>query len=81
MERTEIFKKLDEIFNDVLDPDDEITLNENSCADDIDEWDSLSHIQLVVAIEKEFGIKFTSKEIMSWQKVGDMVDSILSKID
>lgn len=80
MERTEIFKKLDEIFNDVLDPDDEITLNENSCADDIDEWDSLSHIQLVVAIEKEFGIKFTSKEIMSWQKVGDMVDSILSKI-
>lgn len=81
MERTEIFKKLDEIFNDVLDPDEEITLNENSCADDIDEWDSLSHIQLVVAIEKEFGIKFTSKEIMSWQKVGDMVDSILSKID
>ena len=60
MERTEIFKKLDEIFNDVLDPDDEITLNENSCADDIDEWDSLSHIQLVVAIEKEFGIRVSS---------------------
>lgn len=79
MERKEVFEKLDEIFNDVLDPGDEITLNEDSCADDIDEWDSLSHIQLVVAVEKTFGIKFTSKEIMGWQKVGEMVDSIMAR--
>lgn len=79
MERKEIFEKLDEIFNDVLDPEEEVSLTDSSCADDIDEWDSLSHIQLVVAIEKSFGIKFTSREIMKWQNVGEMVDTIAEK--
>jgi acyl carrier protein len=51
MERTEIFGKLNEIFNDVLDLED-VELNDATCADDIEEWDSLSHIQLIVAIEK-----------------------------
>ncbi len=79
MERNEIFKKLNEIFNDVLDLED-IELEEKTCADDIEEWDSLSHIQLIVAIEKELGIKFTSHEIMKWNNVGEMVDTILEKI-
>ena len=78
MERKEIFEKLNEIFCDVLDLD-EIKLTDSSCADDIEEWDSLSHIQLIVAIEKAYGIKFTSLEIMKWKNVGEMVDSILSK--
>ena len=78
MERTEIFEKLNEIFIDVLDLD-EVELSDETSADDIDEWDSLSHIQLIVAIEKEFGLKFTSKEIMSWKNVGEMIDCILSK--
>jgi acyl carrier protein len=58
---------------------DEVELTESTCADDIEEWDSLSHIQIIVAIEKAFGIKFTSLEIMKWKNVGEMVDSILSK--
>ncbi len=78
MDRNEIFQKLNDIFIDVLDIE-EVVLNEDTSADDIDEWDSLSHIQLIVAIEKAFGIKFTSKEIMSWKNVGEMVDCILSK--
>ena len=78
MARKEIFEKLNEIFCDVLDLD-EIKLTDSSCADDIEEWDSLSHIQLIVAIEKAYGIKFTSLEIMKWKNVGEMVDSILSK--
>ena len=78
MDRNEIFQKLNDIFIDVLDIE-EVVLNEDTSADDIDEWDSLSHIQLIVAIEKSFGIKFTSKEIMSWKNVGEMVDCILSK--
>ena len=78
MERKEIFEKLHEIFMDVLDLD-EVELNEETSADDIEEWDSLSHIQLIVAVEKAFGVKFTSKEIMSWQNVGEMVDCIISK--
>jgi acyl carrier protein len=78
MERKEIFEKLNEIFCDVLDLD-EVELADATCADDIEEWDSLSHIQLIVAIEKAYGIKFTSLEIMKWKNVGEMVDSIMSK--
>lgn len=78
MERSEIYVKLNEIFCEVLDLD-EIDLTDSSRADDIEEWDSLSHIQLIVAIEKAFGIKFTSLEIMKWNNVGEMVDCILTK--
>lgn len=80
MERIEILKKLNEIFIDVMDLDADFVLTEDMTADDIEEWDSLSHIQLIVAIEKEFGIKFTSREIMKWNNVGEMVDTILEKI-
>lgn len=79
MERTDIFSKLNEIFIDVLDLD-EVELTDATSANDIEEWDSLSHIQLIVAVEKTFGIKFTSLEIMKWKNVGEMVDSILEKI-
>ena len=78
MERNEIYAELNEIFMDVLDLD-EVELADETSADDIEEWDSLSHIQLIVAIEKAFEIKFTSKEIMSWKNVGEMVDCILTK--
>lgn len=78
MEKNEVLAKVQEIFQDVLDNED-IVLTDESTADDIEEWDSLSHIQLVVAIEKCFGIKFTSKEILSWQNVGAMIDCICSK--
>ena len=79
MEKVEIYEKLNEIFCDVLDLD-EIELTDETTANDIEEWDSLSHIQLIVAVEKTFGIKFTSLEIMKWKNVGEMVDSILEKI-
>lgn len=78
MERKEIFEKLTEIFIDVMDNDD-IVLSETTTANDIDEWDSLTQVQLVVAIEKALGIKFTSTEITSWPNVGAMVDTIEKK--
>ncbi|MBP5777472.1 MAG: acyl carrier protein [Prevotella sp.] len=80
MERTEIFSKLHEIFMDVFDLD-ELELTDETSANDIEEWDSLSHIQLIVAIEKAFGIKFTSLEIMKWRNVGEMVNSMLEKLN
>lgn len=80
MERFEIIKNVNKIFNDVLDNED-IVLNDNTTANDIEEWDSLSHIQLVVAIEKSFKIKFTSSEILSWENVGEMINSILERIN
>lgn len=78
MEKTEILAALQEIYQDVLDIED-IELTESTTADDVEEWDSLSHVQLVVAIEKEFKIKFTSKEILSWSNVGDLVNCIADK--
>ena len=76
MDRKEIFEKLNEIFEDVLDLEETPILTDETSANDIEEWDSLSHIQLVVAIEKAFGLKFTSQEIMTWKNVGEMVDYI-----
>ena len=79
MERSEIFKKVNEIFCDELDNED-IVLNDDTTADDVEEWDSLSHVQLIVAIEKAFGIKFTSNEILSWSNVRELVDSIENRL-
>lgn len=81
MERSEILKKLNAIFVDVMDLDDDFELNEAMTADDIEEWDSLSHIQLMVAIEKEFGLKFTAKEVLEWDDIHDCVDSISAKLN
>ena len=80
MERKEVFAKLNDIFEEVLDLDEKPELEETTTANDIDEWDSLSHIQLIVAIEKAFGLKFTSLEIMKWKTVGEMVDTMMQKL-
>lgn len=79
MERKEIFEKLSAIFRDVMDNDD-IILNESTTAEDMEEWDSLTHVQLIKQIEKVFGIRFSAKEMMSWDDVGEFVDGIQSKL-
>ena len=79
MERQEIINQVTGIFKDVLDNDD-ITLTDATTAGDVEDWDSLNHIQLVVAIEKHFKIRFTAKEIHSWQNVGELVDSLAAKL-
>lgn len=78
MTNEEILEKLTGIFHEELD-NEEIVLSRETTAEDIEEWDSLSHIQLIVAVEKAFKIRFTSSEIQSWNNVGEMIDCILSK--
>lgn len=78
MDRSEILKQVQDIFRDILD-DEEIVLEDSTTANDVEGWDSLTHIQLIVAIEKQFKIKFTSKEILSWRNIGEMLDSIVTK--
>ena len=78
MNNEEILEKLAAIVKDELDNDDLVLTNETT-AEDIEEWDSLSHIQLIVAIEKAFKIRFTSSEIQSWNNVGEMISSLKSK--
>lgn len=78
MERKNILSQINEIFIDTLDNED-LLIEETTQATDVDEWDSLTHIMLVVAIEKNFKIKFTSKEILSWKNVGEMINCIQEK--
>lgn len=67
--------ELELIFREVLENED-ISINPQTVAADIVEWDSINHIYLIVAIEKQYKIKFTTYEIQSWTNVGDMLNNI-----
>ena len=75
MEKTEIIEKLNEIFQDVFD-DDSITVNESTTADNIEDWDSIEHINLISAVESEFKIRFTMGEVSGMKNVGEMINII-----
>ncbi|MCU7551489.1 acyl carrier protein [Chitinophagaceae bacterium LB-8] len=79
MERVVILSQVQDIFKDILD-DEEVILTDKTQAPDVKGWDSLTHIQLVVGIERHFKIRFTSREIQSWNNVGEMVDTIQNRI-
>ncbi len=72
MDQASIKQEITEIFEEVMDLED-VTLKDDTTANDIEEWDSLSHIRLIIAIERSFGIKFTNAEIESLKKFGDLV--------
>ncbi len=75
MNRTEIMAKLNEIFCDVFD-DEDIVLTNETTADDIEDWDSLEQINLLVAIEKQFNIKFQLADVSNLENVGAMADLV-----
>ena len=75
MTRAEVFEKLNEVFQDVFDNED-ITVGEETTSVDIEDWDSLEHINLIVAVEKAFGIKFNMGEVNTMKNVGAMADII-----
>lgn len=60
--------------------DDDIKLRLDTTANDIDAWDSLSHVNLVIAIEANFGIRFSQKELLKQRNVGDLVADIDRKL-
>lgn len=73
-----IIERLNEVFQNVFD-DEDITVDRETTADDIDDWDSLEHIRLIAAVEREFGVKFTMKEVSSMKNVGEMIDIIAER--
>ena len=79
MTRESVFEKLNEIFRNNFD-DDEIVLNDETSSADIDDWDSLEHINLVVTIQDAFNVKFNIDEVNAMKNVRDIVDLILEKI-
>ena len=74
----EIYNRLNAVFREVFD-DESITVSENTTAADIEDWDSLTHIQLIAAVEDEFGVKFTMKQVSSMKNVGEMVQIIAER--
>lgn len=77
MTRQEAFERLTRVFCEVFD-DPTITLNEGTTADDIEDWDSFEHINLVVAVEEEFSFKIPMGKVGTMKNVGEMVDIILA---
>jgi len=72
-------EKLNDIFRTVFD-NDEIDLRPEMTANDVDGWDSLSHVNLILAVEKGFAIRFTQREVLGFRNVGDMLKCLESRM-
>ena len=73
-----ILEKLNEIFRDIFD-DDSLVITETTTANDVEDWDSIEHINLIDAVEKEFGMKFKMQEVSGMKNVGEMVQIIAER--
>jgi acyl carrier protein len=79
MNKEEVFYKVQEVFRDIFD-DENLIIQSSTNSDDIEEWDSLNHVNLVIAIEKAFKIKFNFHELATLKDVGGMIELIFKKI-
>ena len=79
MDKNTILSEIQVIFRDVMD-NDTLVITEKSSAREIEEWDSLSHLRLVFAIEKHFKIKFSTSELSKWKNVGDLLENVSAKL-
>lgn len=77
--REEVKNKVSAIFKEVFD-DDSLVITDATNSSDIEDWDSLEHIALIVSMEKEFNLKFDIKEVNKLENVGQMIDLIVSKL-
>ncbi len=75
----DIREKLQAVFRDIFD-DEELTLREDMVADDVEGWDSLAHMRLLMAVEQAFGIKFSTVEVMRLKNVGEFMRLIQRKL-
>jgi acyl carrier protein len=74
----EVKTKLTSIFHDIFD-DDAIVLRPDLTADDVPEWDSLSHVRLILAVQKQFGVKFSAAQTANLKNVGELIELISAK--
>ena len=78
MDIVDIESKLNAIFRDFF-SDNSLTIREDMTANDVSGWDSISHINLILTVEKAFGIRFTTREVRSMKNVGDFIGIIHQK--
>ncbi len=76
----QVLEKLNTIFCQVFD-DETLLINPEMTANDVDGWDSLSHMNLIIAVEQNFKIKFTQKELLTFKNIGDLVRGIEAKLE
>ena len=79
MNNDQVLEKIQGIARDVI-GDDDIQLSFESKPEDIDGWDSLNHVQIVVEVQEQFDVKFSALEMLSWDTVGDMCATVVSKL-
>lgn len=79
MERTEIIEKLTAVFHEVFN-DNSIVLRDDMTAKDVENWDSLTHMLMITKVEETFGIKFKLKELNKLKMVGDLINTIETKL-
>lgn len=78
MNRNDAAARLTNVFRDVFD-DDSLTINDNTTSADVEDWDSIEHINLVAAVEAEFGMKFRMREVSGMKNVGEMLDIVCER--
>lgn len=78
MSREEMLKKINDILKDIFD-DETLVITYETTANDVPDWDSLNHINIISSIESEFGVDFSMEEVINFKNVGDIVGKILEK--
>ena len=78
MNREEVIRRLNEVFRDVF-GDDSISVSEETTSADIEDWDSIEHINLIGSVESEFGMKFKMREVSGMKNVGEMIRRICER--
>lgn len=79
LSRDEILASIADIMRDVFD-DDDLEISLETTAEEVEDWDSLSHIRLIVAVERKFGFKFKNSEIEALKNVGELVNLVETKV-
>ncbi|HEX7851703.1 MAG TPA: acyl carrier protein [Sphingomonas sp.] len=79
MDEEEILRRIEEVVRDQLD-DEAIVLSRTTRADEVDGWDSLAHVRIMIAVEEEFGVRFQTSEITSLKNIGGLVDLVKARL-
>ena len=79
MNQQEVLEKVNVIFKRIFE-NDNLLIDMSTTADDVEEWDSLNHTLMIVEVEKFFNLKFKLKEVLGFQNVGDMVNTIVTRL-